>query len=120
MGTSFRPNQSKIKAVPARAKNPDQEIIVNGLRYYIGPYSKTHHSNHLKGFGGRPYTIRFHNGEIFEIDDLWWDYSHKNHSKPDTAIILQGWGSPLPVCEWQSAGDGQQVFGPIHPHRRGK
>lgn len=89
------------------------EIIVNGLRYYIGS-NGPHAPAHWKGFGGRRYTVRFHNGEIIRTDDLMWDYSHKTRSKDDTAVILEGWAATRedPICGWQQAGE-YQVFGPV-------
>lgn len=89
-----------------------RDIIVNGLRYYIGGHGP-HDPAHYKGFGGRRFTIRFHNGELLRTDDLMWDYSFKNHSRADTAVILEGWLQNAPVCGWQQAGE-YQVFGPIH------
>lgn len=93
-----------------------REIIVNGLRYYLGPYHRKSEwtPSHYKGFGGRHWTIRFHDGELIKTDDLMHDYTFKTDLAKDTAIILEGWNVTAtdPVCGWQQAGE-FQVFGPI-------
>lgn len=91
-----------------------REIIVNGLRYYIGGHGPDDPS-HWKGFGGRKYTVRFmDDGEILRTDDLMWDYGFKNRSRPDTAVIIDGWTATRtsPICGWMPAGE-YHVFGPI-------
>lgn len=96
-----------------------REIIANGLRYTVGPVNPDKPAN-WKGFGGRRYTIQFLDDKsILKTDDLNWDYSFKNQSRPDTAVIFSGWyDNPdnLPICGWHRAGD-YNVFGPIVPER---
>lgn len=97
-----------------------REIIVNGLRYFLGPYhrAKDWTPSHYKGFGGRHWTIRFHDGELIKTDDLQHDYTFKTSPTKDTAVILEGWNvtATSPVCAWQDAGE-YKVFGPVRSAR---
>lgn len=63
-----------------------KEIIVDGYRYTI-----ENNDPRWKGFGGRRFTVKFHDGEIVKTDDLWWDFHFKTDSLPDTATLYEGW-----------------------------
>jgi len=91
-----------------------QEIIVNGLRYMAPDKVDPNKPSNWKGFGGRRWTVRYHDHKILRTDDLMWDYSFKNGSKKDTAVILEGWTATEhdPICGWMQAGE-YQVFGPL-------
>lgn len=85
-------------------------IICGGKRYHI-ERSEADTPAHYKGFGGRRFTIVFHDGETVKTDNLVMSYAYSAHVPvADNADIYQGWDEPRPEnrMAWRQHGD--QLF----------
>jgi hypothetical protein len=64
---------------------------IDGVHYYVGKEENC--DKRWKGFGGRRFKIRFHDGREVETDNLWCQGGIPAEFKdrlPDNAIFLEG------------------------------
>jgi hypothetical protein len=79
---------------------PHEQILVDGRAYHCES-----EDSRWKGFGGRRFTVRFHDGREVKTSNLWLDYAVKNPG-PDNADLFEGWEKLVRVS-WKWIGDMQ-------------
>ena len=73
-----------------------KRVIVDGQHYRLG----SAHSGPFRGFGGRKFTIVFHDGRVVETSCLWHQGEIPKKFKGrllDNAIFLQVETAPAPI-----------------------
>ncbi len=85
-----------LKKINLPEEDEARRVIVNSQHYRIGSV----HSGPFKGFGGRRFTIVFHDGRVVETSCLWHQGEIPKKFKGrllDNAIFLPVETAPAPI-----------------------
>jgi len=76
-----------LKKINLSAEDKVRRVIVNGQHYRLGHV----HSGPFRGFGGRKFTVLFHDGRMVETSNLWCQGEIPERFKewfPDNAVFV--------------------------------
>ncbi len=77
-----------LKKIAISAEDKARRVIVDGQHYRLG----LNNTGAFKGFGGRQFTILFHDGRIIETSNLWHQGTVSEQFRemlPDNAVFIQ-------------------------------